>query len=73
VRQEDSRLFRVTLNSLIPGDGDKVQETLQEMRVDYAWSDGLKCLLPSGAEHKEYVGREVQIENKYSYKPYQSF
>lgn len=73
IRQDDSRLFRVTLNSVVPGDGEKIQETLQEMRVDYAWSDSLKCLLPSAAEHKEYVGNEVQVENKYTYKPYQSF
>lgn len=73
VSQEDSRLFRVTLNSVISGDGAKVQETLQEMTVEYSWSDSLRCLLPSSAEHKEYVGSEVQVENKYRYKPYEAF
>jgi hypothetical protein len=73
VHPEQFRLYRVTLNSVIPGDGAKVNETLQEMTVDYKWFEPLGCLLPAAAEHKEYVANEVQVENKYRYKPYSAF
>jgi hypothetical protein len=72
IRAKDSKILRVALSSVVPG-SDKLPDSRQEMAVDYSWSMSQGCSLPASAAHREYQGTGKQVENLYSYKPYEAF